>query len=213
MCTKFHRSLIKNIKIIKVWNFFYKSAFRWVRLDGKIMCLYRWNFSGQYWIVRQTCIPNLRKFGHFLQIDRISAGRLIGLVCIIRFPKKLSCQSKWLQYKGTQKIKLISQGIQKLSHLLVFFWKISIRRFFGRLGQYNWYGSIKCHRETKPTKFHRSMKINNEVIGWAGSHHPISKKFLAEKQMDIILMQTKNQIHISRRSKVITFLVFFWKSL
>ena len=25
-----------------------------------------------------------------------------------------------------------------------------------------------------------------KLVKWAGSHHPISKKFLAEKQMDII---------------------------
>ena len=39
MCNKFHRSLIKYNKVINVLIYFFKSAFRLVRLDGKIMDL------------------------------------------------------------------------------------------------------------------------------------------------------------------------------
>ena len=66
MCTKFHWSLIKRNKVTEVWNFFYKSAFRLVGLDGKIMDLPHWNFSGWYRGVKLTCIPNLSQIGQFL---------------------------------------------------------------------------------------------------------------------------------------------------
>ena len=54
MCTKFHWSLFKNNWITEVWNFFYKSTFRLVGLDGKIIDLPHWNFSGWYRGVKLT---------------------------------------------------------------------------------------------------------------------------------------------------------------
>ena len=79
MCTKFHWCLIKNNKVIEVWNFFYKSAFWLVGLDGKIMDLHQQNFSGQYWGVKLTCIPNFSKIGQFLQkLSHFIEFRLVG---------------------------------------------------------------------------------------------------------------------------------------
>ena len=65
-CTKFHWSLIENNEVIEVRIFFYKSAFRLVGLDGKIMNLYLRNFSGWYWGLKLTCIPNFTPIGQFL---------------------------------------------------------------------------------------------------------------------------------------------------
>ena len=79
MCTKFHWCLIKNNKVIEVWNFFYKSAFWLVGLDGKIMDLHQQNFSGQYWGVKLTCIPNFSEIGQFLQkLSHFIEFRLVG---------------------------------------------------------------------------------------------------------------------------------------
>ena len=69
-----------------------------------------------------------------LPFDRILAGRLVGLVRIIRFPRNFLLKSEWMRCKCTQKIKVISQGIQKLSHFLGFFLKIFKICFFGWLG-------------------------------------------------------------------------------
>ena len=79
MCTKFHWSLIKNNKVIEVWNFFYKSAFWLVGLDGKIIDIHQQNFSGQCWGVKLTCIPNFSKIGQFLQkLSHFIEFRLVG---------------------------------------------------------------------------------------------------------------------------------------
>ena len=79
MCTKFHWSLIKNNEVIEVWNFFYKSAFRLVGLDGKIMDPHQRNFSGWYWGVKLTCIPNFSQIGQLLQKLSILIGfRQVG---------------------------------------------------------------------------------------------------------------------------------------
>ena len=94
MCTKFHWSLIKNNKVIEVWNFFYKSAFWLVGLDGKIMDLHQQNFSGQYWGVKLTCIPNFSKIGQFLQkLSHFIEFRLVG----------------WLGWLGPSDFKKISR--------------------------------------------------------------------------------------------------------
>ena len=79
MCTKFHWSLIKNNEVIEVWNFFYKSAFRLVGLDGKIMDLHERNFSGRYWGLKLTCMPNFSQIGRFLQkLSHLIEFRLVG---------------------------------------------------------------------------------------------------------------------------------------
>ena len=94
MCTKFHWSLIKNNKVIEVWNFFYKSAFWLVGLDGKIMDLHQQNFSGQYWGVKLTCIPNFSEIGQFLQkLSHFIEFRLVG----------------WLGWLGPSDFKKISR--------------------------------------------------------------------------------------------------------
>ena len=96
MCTKFHWSLIKNDKVIEVWNFFYKSAFWLVGLDGKIMDLHQQNFSGQYWGVKLTCIPNFSEIGQFLQkLSHFIEFRLVG----------------WLGWLGPSDFKKISRCI------------------------------------------------------------------------------------------------------
>jgi len=59
--------LIKNNEVIEVLNFFYKSDFWLVELDGKIMDLHQQNFSRQYWGVKLTCIPNFSQIRQFLQ--------------------------------------------------------------------------------------------------------------------------------------------------
>ena len=79
MPTKSHRSMKKNNEVIEVWNFFYKSAFRLVGLDGKILDLHLQNFSGQYWGVKLTCIPNSSQIGQFLQkLSHSIEFRLVG---------------------------------------------------------------------------------------------------------------------------------------
>ena len=94
MCTKFHWCLIKNNKVIEVWNFFYKSAFWLVGLDGKIMDLHQQNFSGQYWGVKLTCIPNFSEIGQFLQkLSHFIEFRLVG----------------WLGWLGPSDFKKISR--------------------------------------------------------------------------------------------------------
>ena len=94
MCTKFHWCLIKNNKVIEVWNFFYKSAFWLVGLDGKIMDLHQQNFSGQYWGVKLTCIPNFSQIGQFLQkLSHFIEFRLVG----------------WLGWLGPSDFKKISR--------------------------------------------------------------------------------------------------------
>ncbi len=96
MCTKFHWCLIKNNKVIEVWNFFYKSAFWLVGLDGKIMDLHQQNFSGQYWGVKLTCIPNFSEIGQFLQkLSHFIEFRLVG----------------WLGWLGPSDFKKISRCI------------------------------------------------------------------------------------------------------
>ena len=119
MCTKFHWSLFKNNWVTEVWNFFYKSAFRLVGLDSKIMDLPHWNFSGWYRGVKLTCIPNFNQIGQFLQklsiLKKILAGRLVGLVCVIGFQKNWWLHSvlTWCEY--LQKIELISLSNKKIS--------------------------------------------------------------------------------------------------
>ena len=79
MCTKFHWSFIKNNEVLEVWNFFYKSAFRLVGLDGKIMDLHERNFSGRYWGLKLTCMPNFSQIGQFLQkLSHLIEFRLVG---------------------------------------------------------------------------------------------------------------------------------------
>ena len=94
MCTKFHWCLIKSNKVIEVWNFFYKSAFWLVGLDGKIMDLHQQDFSGQCWGVQLTCIPNFSQIGQFLQkLSHFIEFRLVG----------------WLGWLGPSDFKKISR--------------------------------------------------------------------------------------------------------
>ena len=79
ICTKFHWSLIRNNKVIEVWNFFYKSAFGLVGLDSKIMDLPHRNFSGWCRGVKLTCIPNFSQIGQILQkLSHFIEFRLVG---------------------------------------------------------------------------------------------------------------------------------------
>ena len=38
-----------------------------------------------------------------------------------------------------------------------------------------------------------------KLVKWAGSHHPISKKFLAVQRINMTSVYTKNQADISKR--------------
>ena len=90
-----------------------------VGLDGKLMELHQRYFSGQYWGVQLTCIPNFSQIGQFLQklsiLKKILAGRLVGLVCVIGFQKNWWLHSvlTWCEY--LQKIELISLSNKKIS--------------------------------------------------------------------------------------------------
>ena len=145
MCTKFHSSLIKNNKVIDVWNFFFKSAFRLVGLVGKIMDLHQQDFSGQYWGVQLTCIPNFSQIGQFLQkLSHFIEFRLVGWLGRLAssdFKKFLAAKRINMTSVYTKNQADISRH-SKVIHFLGFFWKISIRRLFGWLGQLTWYDLI-----------------------------------------------------------------------
>ena len=85
------------------------------------------------------------------------------------------------------------------------FWKISVRCFFGWLGQKSWYGSIKYLIENVCIKFHWSLIQNNEVkkvwifflqvciqIGRAGwqNNGPTSSKFFR------VILGSKTNLYI-----------------
>ena len=55
----------------------------------------------------------------------------------------------------------------------------------------------------------QNWQMSIRVTGWAGWRHPISKKFLAVKRINMTSVHTKNQADMSKRSKVIHFLVVF----
>ena len=79
MYTKFHWSLIKNNRVIEIWNFFYKFAFGLVGLDGKIMDLPHQNFSGWCSGVKLTCIPNFSQIWQFFfKLSHLKEFRPIG---------------------------------------------------------------------------------------------------------------------------------------
>ena len=121
---RFHWSLIENNEIIEIWIFFYKciriGQAGWQNNEPTSSTFLR-VIERSKTNLHTKFQPNWTIFVEVIHLYRFLAGRLVGLVHIIRFQKNFSLESEWMLYKHTQKIKLISQGVQKLSHFEFFF--------------------------------------------------------------------------------------------
>ena len=173
MCTKFHWSLIKNNKVIEVWNFFYKSAFWLVGLDGKIMDLHQQNFSGQYWGVKLTCIPNFSEIGQFLQkLSHFIEFRLVG----------------WLGWLGPSDFKKISR------------WKADGHNI-SAYKKSSWY--LKAFKSYPIFKVGDDNDDADTIGGWIIVRSvltPSRTKILAVKRVNMTSVYTKYEADVSRQS-------------
>ena len=104
--------------------------------------------------------PNRTIFVKVIHPNRFSASRL---VCVIRFQKNFSEKSEWMQCEYKQKIKLISQGNQKLSHFLgFFFWKISSNALL--VGWAKKIETIRFSTSEREHVYQVSVLIKNKVL-------------------------------------------------
>ena len=89
-----HSAKLKNVKLLEVKIFFYKSDFWSCSQEGKITNLHLSNLLKVGFQSNFSQIGTI--FAKIIPFDRILAGKLVGLVCVFQFPKNLSLKSEWI---------------------------------------------------------------------------------------------------------------------